>query len=147
MTQVDDICRQLDPGLRRDDERKKDAMTRGVVFLPNRAPRNCKISWVVPGEGDPQGGGGICYSYPPHHSVVPPSMGGELFILPTGENLALWHKKKNRGDGSFFVRKNGYIIAAQNRTSPNAYRSSSGRRYRSCERKTWRNKTLTRGRT
>ena len=39
MTQVDDICRQLDPGLRRDDERKKAAMTRqnadAFLFTPS----------------------------------------------------------------------------------------------------------------
>jgi len=38
MTQVDAI-RQLDPGLRRDDERKKAGMTRGgLVFPPQASP-------------------------------------------------------------------------------------------------------------
>ena len=64
-------------------------------FRPNRAPRNCKISWVTPGEGNPQGGGGIPplwggepsqtvagvfrIPHPPRHSVALPSYGGELY--------------------------------------------------------------------
>ena len=55
MTQVGTEC-QLDPGLRRDDEKNKAAMTRGVLFLP------C-------GEGNPQGGGG---AYPYGWRVVIP---------------------------------------------------------------------------
>ena len=30
-------------------------MTSGVLFRHNRAPRNCKISWVILGAGDEQG--------------------------------------------------------------------------------------------
>ena len=65
------------------------------VFRPNRAPRNCKISWVIPGagdrrrrwrgysslfrpigEGDPQGGGGIPYSCTLPVASRHPSVGG-----------------------------------------------------------------------
>ena len=52
---------------------------RGITppqFRPNRAPRNCKISWVIPGEGNPQGGGGILtLPVASRH----PSAGGELY--------------------------------------------------------------------
>ncbi len=49
MTQVDDICRQLDPGLRRDDD-MADSPPSGP------AKRGC-VLWVILGGGGPRSGG------------------------------------------------------------------------------------------